>query len=294
MGSSARSLLRALLYFAVTLPLLPVQAFAVALDRPLARTLPVSYHRLVCRVLGIRVEVTGKPAAARPLLIASNHSSYLDIEVLGSLIAGSFVAKAEIAGWPFFGLLAKLQRSVFIERRSAKTKLHKDEIERRLLGGDILILFPEGTSNDGNRTLPFRSALFAVAERRVEGEPLAVQPVSLAYTRLDGMPIGRSLRPLFAWYGDMALPQHLWRMLGMGVLTVEVTFHEPLTIDRFGSRKAMAEHCWRVVSQGMAASLAGRPQRLPAPPSAATLAAREGTPAPAAWAEGGVGPAVPP
>ena len=144
---------------------------------------------------------------------------------------------------------------------------HKDEIEKRLLEGDVLILFPEGTSNDGNRILPFRSALFSVAERRVEGEALVVQPVSLAYTRLDGMPLGRSFRPFFAWYGDMELPPHLWQMLGLGIVTAEVIFHEPVTIDRFGSRKALAEHCWRMVSEGLASLLTGRPQRYPAPDS---------------------------
>ena len=265
MGSPARACLRILAYLAVTVPLLLVQAMAVVFKLKLARTLPIAYHRQVCRIIGIRVAVRGQLAPARPLLIVGNHTSYLDIAVLGSLIPGSFVAKAEIARWPFFGWLAKLQRSVFIERRPSKVREHKDEIEKRLLDGDVLILFPEGTSDDGNRTLPFRSALFGVAERRIEGLPLAVQPVSLAYTRLDGMPMGRSFRPFFAWYGDMTLPAHLWRMLGMGVLTVEAIFHEPVTIDRFGTRKALSEHCWRVVSEGVATLLVGRPQHHPAP-----------------------------
>ena len=265
MGSPARACLRMLGYLALTVPLLPVQAVAVMLRLPLARGLPVTYHRLVCRILGIRVRIRGRLAEARPMLVVANHTSYLDIEVLGALLPASFIAKAEIAGWPFFGWLAKLQRSVFIERRSSKTREHKDEIEKRLLEGDVLILFPEGTSDDGNRLLPFRSALFSVAERRIEGRPLVVQPVSLAYTRLDGMPMGRSFRPFFAWYGDMALASHLWRMLGMGVLTAEVIFHDPLTIDGFAGRKAMAEHCWRIVSEGVATLLVGRPQRhLPA------------------------------
>lgn len=269
MGSPARACLRTVVYLVLTLPLLPLQAVALALKLRLARTLPLTYHRLVCRVIGIRVAARGALAQARPLLIVANHTSYLDIEVLGSLIPGSFVAKAEIAGWPLFGWLAKLQRSVFIERRSSKAREHKGEIEKRLLEGDLLILFPEGTSDDGNRLLPFRSALFSVAERRIEGAPLVVQPVSLAYTRLDGMPMGRGFRPLFAWYGDMALATHLWRMLGMGVVGVEVIFHEPVTIDRFGGRKALAEHCWRVVSEGVASLLAGRPQRHSAPAAAA-------------------------
>jgi lyso-ornithine lipid O-acyltransferase len=269
MGSPARACLRTVVYLVLTLPLLPLQAVALALKLRLAKRLPLTYHRLVCRIIGIRVAARGALAQARPLLIIANHTSYLDIEVLGSLIPGSFVAKAEIAGWPLFGWLAKLQRSVFIERRSSKAREHKDEIEKRLLEGDLLILFPEGTSDDGNRLLPFRSALFSVAERRIEGEPLVVQPVSLAYTRLDGMPMGRGFRPLFAWYGDMALATHLWCMLGMGVVGVEVIFHEPVTIDRFGDRKALAEHCWRVVSEGVASLLAGRPQRHSAPAAAA-------------------------
>jgi 1-acyl-sn-glycerol-3-phosphate acyltransferase len=267
MGSPTRACLRIVAYVAITLPLLPLQALAVFFKLELARTLPPAYHRLVCRILGIRVAAQGEMAKNRPLLIVGNHTSYLDIEVLGSLIPGSFVAKAEIARWPFFGWLAKLQRSVFIERRSSKAREHKDEIEKRLLEGDVLILFPEGTSNDGNRILPFRSALFSVAERRVEGEALVVQPVSLAYTRLDGMPMGRSFRPFFAWYGDMELPPHLWQMLGLGIVTAEVIFHEPVTIDRFGTRKALAEHCWRMVSEGLASLLTGRPQRYPAPDS---------------------------
>jgi len=267
MGSPTRACLRIVAYVAITLPLLPLQALAVFFKLELARTLPPAYHRLVCRILGIRVAAQGEMAKNRPLLIVGNHTSYLDIEVLGSLIPGSFVAKAEIARWPFFGWLAKLQRSVFIERRSSKAREHKDEIEKRLLEGDVLILFPEGTSNDGNRILPFRSTLFSVAERRVEGEALVVQPVSLAYTRLDGMPMGRSFRPFFAWYGDMELPPHLWQMLGLGIVTAEVIFHEPVTIDRFGSRKALAEHCWRMVSEGLASLLTGRPQRYPAPDS---------------------------
>ena len=267
MGSPTRACLRIVAYVAITLPLLPLQALAVFFKLEFSRTLPPAYHRLVCRILGIRVAAQGELAKNRPLLIVGNHTSYLDIEVLGSLIPGSFVAKAEIARWPFFGWLAKLQRSVFIERRSSKAREHKDEIEKRLLEGDVLILFPEGTSNDGNRILPFRSALFSVAERRVEGEALVVQPVSLAYTRLDGMPMGRSFRPFFAWYGDMELPPHLWQMLGLGIVTAEVIFHEPVTIDRFGSRKALAEHCWRIVSEGLASLLTGRPQRYPAPDS---------------------------
>ena len=135
------------------------------------------------------------------MLFASNHVSYADIAVLGSLIAGSFIAKAEVAHWPLFGWLAKLQRTVFVDRRVRSTQLQRDAMTERLAAGDALILFPEGTSGDGNRVLPFKSALFSAAERMQAIVPIAVQPVSIAYTRLDGMPLGRLLRPFIAWYG---------------------------------------------------------------------------------------------
>ena len=178
--------------------------------------------------------------------------------MLGSLIAGSFVAKAEVADWFFFGWLAKLQRTVFVERRVRRTADQRDVMARRLEAGDNLILFPEGTSDDGNRVLPFKSALLSVAERRPHDQALIVQPVSLAYTRLDGLPLGRALRPLFAWYGDMELAPHLWQLAGLGRLTVVVHFHPPVTLEDFGSRKRLSDHCQAKVAEGVALALSGR------------------------------------
>jgi 1-acyl-sn-glycerol-3-phosphate acyltransferase len=164
---------------------------------------------------------------------------------------------------------------VFIERRASHSVRHRDEIGRRLQKGDALVVFPEGTTSDGNRVLPFKSALFAVAARTVDGAPLTVQPISIAYVRLDGAPLGREWRPYLAWYGAMEMPPHLWQVLGLGTITVEVAFHRPLDIasaaadagvtwsenaDRpraAAARKALAERCWSIVAHGVAAALAG-------------------------------------
>ncbi|MEX3930174.1 lysophospholipid acyltransferase family protein, partial [Paraburkholderia sp. BR10936] len=152
------------------------------------------YHGVCARLMGLDVVVRGQRADG-PVLFVSNHSSYLDITVLGSQIPGSFVAKSEVGSWPFFGLLARLQRTVFVERKArASVDKQRDDIGSRLDAGDSLILFPEGTSSDGNRTLPFKTALFAVAARRIDGRPLTVQPVSVAATRLDGIPMGFAFR----------------------------------------------------------------------------------------------------
>jgi 1-acyl-sn-glycerol-3-phosphate acyltransferase len=256
---------RLAVYLAFTLTLVTVQAAALRLRLRAAETIPIFYHRIVCRIMGVRVVTVGTLSTARPTLWVSNHLSYLDIEVLGSLLRGSFVAKSEVAGWPLFGMLAKLQRTVFVDRKVGSTHAQRDSLQSRLEAGDSLILFPEGTSSDGNRTLPFKSALFAVAGLRVADRPLTVQPVSLACTALDGIPIGRRRRPLYAWYGDMDLAPHLWSAACQGGMTVTVVFHDPVTIESIGSRKALADHCWRRVALGLAAANAGRLETLALP-----------------------------
>lgn len=280
LGSSGRGALRLSLYLLWTLLLIPLQALAVARGWRLCRTLPRFYHRVCTRLMGLDVVVRGEQVSGGPVLFVSNHSSYLDISVLGSLIPGSFVAKTEVGTWPFFGLLARLQRTVFVERK-ARTSVDKqrDDIGGRLDAGDSLILFPEGTSSDGNRTLPFKTALFAVAARRIDGRPLTVQPVSVAATRLDGIPMGIAFRPFYAWYGDMDLVPHLWQAFRLGGMTIEVEFHPPVTIDGFSSRKALADHCQRVVADGVARAISGRPDAPVRAKDTAPRAAASPTPA---------------
>jgi 1-acyl-sn-glycerol-3-phosphate acyltransferase len=240
-SSQATALVRAFLYVTLTLVLIPVQVVALLLRLPLSKRLPMWYHRVCCRLLGIRLEVFGRRSRDRPTLFVANHTSYLDIAIYGALIPGSFVAKS-------------------VDRRVRTSHLQASEIGRRLEARDSMILFPEGTSDDGNRVLPFKSALFAVAEMRPRGEALVVQPVSLTYSRLDGIPIGRHLRPFFAWYGDMDLMPHARQLIGLGRLTVTVSFHDPVTIEEFGSRKELAAHCYETIAHGHADALAGRLQ----------------------------------
>lgn len=221
------------------------------------------YYRRLTRVLGLRVITRGVQSIAKPQLVVSNHISYFDIVALGSVIAGDFIAKADIAKWPIFGIMAKAGRSVFIDRRRSATSNARDQIQERLDAGDTLIMFPESTSGDGNHVKTFKSALFTVAERHVtdaqgQTRAVAVQPVSMAYTRLNGLPLGVGWRPYVAWYGDMELVPHLWRIAKLGTITVEITFHPSVMPSEFTSRKALAAHCDQVVRRGMAQLLAGR------------------------------------
>ncbi|MDE0702304.1 MAG: lysophospholipid acyltransferase family protein [Rhodospirillaceae bacterium] len=269
---AAVRLLACMVWFAV---LIPVQAVNLALRLPFARKWPVTVYRVFNRLLGIGLKVAGKPVKQGPVLYVVNHTSYADIAVLGALLEGCFVAKAEVADWPLFGLCAKISGTVFIDRNPRLAVRQSEVLKERLTAGDNLILFPEGTSSDGNFVLPFRSALFSAATIRIGGRAVTVQPVSVAYTQLDGIPMGRHLRPFFAWYGDMEMAPHLWQLLGIGRSGVEVRFHDPVSIDRFASRKALSAWCHATIAAGVARSLTGRDQPpVAAPPAPAGQAAR--------------------
>ena len=250
------------LFLLLTFILIPVQALANALHLPLRKSLPHRYHQLVAKIFGIKITVLGEVVRDEGVLLVVSHSSWLDIVIFSAVMPVSFVAKSEVAGWAFFGLLAKLQNTVFVarERRSA-TGEARDKIRERLLAGDALILFPEGTSNDGNRVKPFKSALMGAAESELaDGHHVRVQPVSTAYIGLYGLPMGRENRPFFAWYGDMDLVPHLWEALKTGPMDVVVEFHAPLSLDSM-DRKQLASAAEAIVRKGQARALAGIPPK---------------------------------
>lgn len=252
------------LFALVTLPLMPVQWLAVALELPLRRRIPVFYHRFLCWLLGIKVRTVGVPIGARPLLIVANHASWLDISVITAQAPVVFVAKSEIARWPFFGLLAKLQRTVFVERdRRQKTGEVNAAIAQRLAEGDPVLLFGEGTAGDGNRVLPFRTALIgaagaALASAEHTGE-IWIQPLSLAYVSQQGIPLGRYLRPRAAWYGKMSLIPHIARIARLGAVDVVVTWGEPVAYNGETDRKLLARDLETTIRGFTIAALRGKP-----------------------------------
>ncbi len=240
---------------------MPVQWLLLKLGSPAARTFPHRYHRIVAALFGIHIRTLGEPVTGEGVLMVANHTGWADIIIFSAVAPLSFVSKAEVGTWPFFGTLARLQRTVFVERsRRSSTGESRDEIRERLLAGDTLLLFPEGTSHDGNRVLPFKSALLGAAEAILaNGQHVKVQPVSAAFTGLHGLPLGRENRPLFAWYGDMEMLPHLWEALQAGPLDVVVEFHPPFSLDVM-DRKSLAKAAQRVVQEGVARAVAGHAQ----------------------------------
>lgn len=235
-------------FLGLTLPLMPVQAVLVRFAPRAARRLPHWYHGKVCRLLGVRVRIEGRLAPGAPVLLLANHVSWLDISVISAAAPVSFVAKKEVSTWPFVSWLAKLQRTVFVDRtrRTAVGETANEMIER-LRSGDALVLFAEGTSSDGGRVLPFKTSLIAAAKPSKGAGSEAphsalVQTLAVVYTHLHGLPLGRADRPLIAWYGDMEMGGHVWQLLKAGPIEVTVRFGAPVLLDDFPDRKALARH----------------------------------------------------
>ena len=268
----SRAITRGVLILLWTAISLLVQALMIVLPGRGKVVFARLYWATMCRLLGLRVRMIGprlrrRTADGRPIVYVSNHSSWLDILVLGGRLEACFIAKEEVAGWPLVSWIAKLGRSVYVRRRRTSTGRERDDMRDRLASGDNLILFPEGTTSDGSRVLQFRSAFLSIAELPAtpDGKPPLVQPVSVVYDRLAYLPTGRATRPLFAWYGDMDIGSHFWRLAQHRGLRATVLLHAPLDPASFPSRKALAQATWAAVADG-AAML--RQNRLP-PPAAA-------------------------
>jgi 1-acyl-sn-glycerol-3-phosphate acyltransferase len=240
--------------------LYPIQLIAVRFGWGIAGWVPVAFHRVFLWLFGVRVLVRGRPPARKPTLVLANHVSWLDITVMGSLRPLSFVAKSEVAGWPVAGLFAKLQRSVFIERaRRTHTSRVNAAIARRLVRGEVMVLFAEGTTGDGNNVLPFRASLVGSARAALTESSLAhidLQPLAIAYVRRDGLPLTRRDRPAIAWYGDMDLAPHLAAWLRRSRVDVVVTWGEPVPFDAASDRKRATAEAEAAVRAAVASARA--------------------------------------
>lgn len=248
------------LFLLLTLPLMPVQALLIALRSKAAQILPHWYHKVVCRLLSVRVHLSGAAVADGPILLVSNHISWVDIPVFASIAPLSFVAKREVSTWPFVSSLAKLQRTIFIDRtkRSAVAET-REEILNRLRASERVLLFAEGTSSDGNQVLDFKSPLFAaIEEREGENEHYRLQTCAIVYTHIHGLPMNRQQRPAIAWYGDMDMLSHAWGVLKGGPIDVRVRLGEPISIHDVGDRKKLAVHAYQRVRRDFSQLLTGR------------------------------------
>ncbi len=205
-------------------------------------------------ILGMRRIVSGTPMAGPGAMVA-NHGSWLDVFALNASSRIYFVAKSEVHGWAGIGWLARATGTVFITRRGVEAKHQKALFERRLNDGHQLLFFPEGTSTDARRTLPFKSSLFAAFMDPHLAPRLRIQPVSVVYRPPSGVD-----PRFYGWWGDMGFAEHLLIVLGAARQgSVEISYHEPVAVADFADRKALARHCETVIAEAFAARLPPEP-----------------------------------
>jgi 1-acyl-sn-glycerol-3-phosphate acyltransferase len=215
--------------------------------RRFTRTIMQQSFRIGAAAIGIRVKVVGQPADARPSIIVSNHFSYLDLFVLGSIVPVAFTPKREIRSWPVLGFMCRASGCLFIDRRTSQTLENKKHLEEALKAGDIISLFPEGTTNEGTQLLPFKSSFFSLALET--GIP--VQPVSIFYTKFNGRAVTPADYPSIGWYGDALFFPHLVRFLKQESLDATLMFHAPVNPSQFASRKELALYCRDIIEKGI-------------------------------------------
>jgi 1-acyl-sn-glycerol-3-phosphate acyltransferase len=254
------AVLRGLVFGAVTYGGLALLLLLRLIERPLfGADRPLTPHvtRTVCRlafpILGIRYRVRGTPMRHRGAVV-SNHVSWLDIFALNACQTVYFVAKSEVSRWAFIGWLARATGTVFIARDPKEAKAQQAVFEARLRAGHKLMFFPEGTSTDGLRVIPFKSTLFAAFYTHGLDEIMQVQPVSLVYRAPDG----RGER-FYGWWGDMNFASHLLKVLAQFRQgSVEVVFHDPIAVDSVASRKDLARACEASVRSDLRTTLGPR------------------------------------
>lgn len=240
-----------------------VEAAARRLRLGRARDIPPLLHRLFLWLFDIRVSVRGAPPRRGvPTLVLANHVSWIDIPVMAGALPLAFVAKQEIAAWPVFGYLARRQGCIFLDRtRKAATAEVNARVAERLAGGEVVVLFPEGTTGDGIRVLPFRSSLVGAARAALAGAPggrILLQPLAVAYARRNGLPVTRREMPELAWYGDMELVPHVLDFVRGGPLDVTLTWGDPIPFGPQTDRKRAAKAAEGAIRDARRTAMLGR------------------------------------
>lgn len=203
--------------------------------RPLSPWVTQGVCRLAMAILQIPTVTRGRPLTGAGAIVA-NHSSWLDIFALNARARVCFVSKDDVAGWPGIGHLARITGTVFIRRRTTEAATHRNMLAERLAGGQLLAFFPEGTSTDACRILPFKSTLFSPFFDPALPRHLQVQPVTIAFIAPEGCD-----PRFYGWWGDMEFGPSLTHILTAGRAgRVEITFHPALTVDSHTDRKRMA------------------------------------------------------
>ena len=233
-----------LIFIFLTIFLVFSKIFLQFFSKKISEKIVQIFHKLVLWLVNISVEVIGERNQKNlPTLYVSNHLSYLDIPVLGSIINGRFIAKNDISNWPIIGFLSKVGNTIFINRNFRFLKKNKSIIYNYISKGNNVILFPEGTTSDGIRVLKFKSSLLSSLEK----QNILIQPIVIKYKSINGIPLNRWLKPIIAWYGDMDLKPHLINIFKLFSIKIKIVLLPSINGKNYRNRKDMTYTLHRVI-----------------------------------------------
>ena len=231
---------------------IPIQIFFNMIGFKLKKLYPQYFYRLIKLVIGINInfDKTKINKANLGVLYIANHVSWFDIICLGTLLKARFIAKKEVSEMGIFGFLAKLSNTFFIDN-SNKSKIieYNNFIQKKLRNGENFIIFPEGTTSDGNGILDFKSSMLECAFDK--NNQINIQPISICYTKINNVPMGIYLRRNIAWVGDTPMIVAMVNFLRSGRITVDIIFHDLMSINNFRNRKELASYCEKQILNGI-------------------------------------------
>ena len=232
---------------------IPIQFLLNIFKLKLKNTYPLFFYKVIKNIAGINIDTEGFERIIQKdtgTLYIANHVSWFDILCLGSILNARFIAKKEVASMGIFGFLAKLSNTFFIDN-SNKNKIYEynNFIREKLINGESLILFPEGTTTDGNGIRKFKSSLFECINSTES--LINVQPISICYVRKNNLPMGIYSRRFIAWVGETSMVNSMKEFLSSGSITVNLIFHPKVSMNQFGDRKELSSFCEEQILIGL-------------------------------------------
>ena len=231
---------------------IPIQFFFNLIGFRFKKLYPLLFYRMIKISTGININFDSEKIDKKNsgVLYIANHVSWFDIICLGTLLDARFIAKKEVSKMGIFGFLAKLSNTFFIDNEN-KNKIieYNNSIQKKLQEGENFIIFPEGTTSDGNGIISFKSSMLECAFD--DNNKINIQPISICYSKLNNIPMGIYLRRNIAWVGDTSMVAAMVNFLRSGRITVDIIFHEIMSINNFENRKDLALYCERKILNGI-------------------------------------------
>ena len=250
--SNLRLIFIIIFLFLVIIISIPIQLFCNMVGFKLKRLYPLFFYKTIKLITGININfnINSLNKKNKGVLYIANHVSWFDIICLGTLLNARFIAKKEVSKMGIFGFLARLSNTFFIDNEN-KNKIieYNYLIQKKLQTGENFIIFPEGTTSDGNGIKEFKSSMLECAFDK--NSKIKIQPISICYSKLNNIPMGIYLRRNIAWVGDTPMVSAMANFLRSGSITVDIIFHELKNIKFFENRKQLASHCEKQILSGL-------------------------------------------